>query len=212
MDKVQKWAAECAAKEMVDILKQHSYAAYYADNLEEARSIALELVPEGSSVSVGGSVTLDQMGLVDTFRNGNYSFFERYKQPSWLETVEVYRQGLLADVMVTSANAVTKNGEIVCLDCTGNRAAGMLFGPKKVVIIMGANKITENLEEGIARAKKIAPLNCKRVGHPTPCAETGVCTNCEIPQRMCNAIAVLTTGIKFEGRIHVIMVGDEAGY
>ncbi len=212
MDKVQKWAAECAAKEMVEILKAHSYSAQYADNLEEARKMVLELVPEGSSVSVGGSVTLEEMDLVETFRSGNYSFFERYKQPDWPSTVEVYRQGLLADVFVSSANAVTKNGEIVCLDCTGNRAASMIFGPKKVVIIMGANKIVENLEEGIARAKKIAPLNCKRVGHQTPCAETGVCTNCEIQARMCNAIGVVTTGVKFEGRINVIMVGDEVGY
>ena len=212
MDKVQKWAAECAAKEMVEILKEQSYAVQYADNLEEARKLVLDLVPEGSSVAVGGSVTLEQMDLVETFRSGNYSFFERYKQPSWPETVEVYRQSLLADVFVTSANAVTKNGESVCLDCTGNRAASMIFGPKKVVIILGANKIVENLEAGIARAKEIAPLNCKRVGHKTPCAETDVCTNCEIPQRMCNAIGVVTTGIKFEGRINVIMVGDEAGY
>lgn len=212
MDKVQKWAAECAAKEMVEILKQHSYSAQYADNLEEARKMVLDLVPEGSSVAVGGSVTLEQMDLVETFRSGNYQFFERYKQPDWPSTVEVYRQSLLADVFVSSANAVTKNGEIICLDCTGNRAASMIFGPKKVVLIMGANKIVENLEEGLARAKRIAPLNCKRVGHQTPCAQDGVCTECEIPQRMCNAIGILNTGIKFEGRIHVIMVGDEAGY
>lgn len=94
MDKVQKWAAECAAKEMVEILKAHSYSAQYADNLEEARKMVLDLVPEGSSVAVGGSVTLEEMDLVETFRSGNYSFFERYKQPDWPTTVEVYRQSL----------------------------------------------------------------------------------------------------------------------
>lgn len=212
MDKVKKWAAECAAKEMVEILKAHSYSAQYADNLEEARQMALDLIPEGSSVAVGGSVTLEAMDLVETFRNGNYDFFERYNQPNFKAMVEVYRQGLLADVFVSSANAVTKNGEIICLDCSGNRAASMIFGPKKVVVIMGANKIVDTLEDGLARAKKVAPLNCKRIGHETPCAETGVCTNCEVKARMCNAISILNTGIKFEGRINVIMVGEEVGY
>lgn len=212
MNEVKKYFAETAAKQMVEILKQHDYEAFYADNLAEAKQMTLDMIPKGSSVCVGGSVTLADMDMPEVFRGGDYKFFERYNQPTFDDCVEVYRQGLLADVMVSSANAVTKNGEIICLDCSGNRAAGMLFGPKKVILIMGANKITDTLEEGMARAKKVAPLNAKRIHHDTPCAVTGVCEDCRCYARLCNAWAILTSGHKFDGRVNVIMVGDEAGY
>lgn len=212
MNEVKKYFYQTAAKQMVEILNEHQYDAHYAEDIAEAKQMVLEMIPEGSSISVGGSVTLADMDMPEVFRQGNYKFFERYIQPDFASMVEVYRQGLLADVFVSSANAVTRNGEIVCLDCSANRAASMIFGPKKVILIMGANKIVDTLEEGMKRAKKVAPLNAKRLGHKTPCAVTGVCEDCQCDARLCNAYGILNTGLKFKGRISVIMIGDQAGY
>jgi len=212
MNEIKKYFYETAAKEMVEILNKHQYNAMYAENLQEAKQMVMDMIPKGSSVAVGGSVTLQDMDMPEIFRSADYKFFERYNQPTFADMVEVYRQGLLADVFVSSANAVTKNGEIICLDCSGNRAAALIFGPKKVILVMGANKIVDTLEEGMNRAKKAAPLNAKRINHKTPCAITGVCEECDCDARMCNAYAIMNTGLKFKGRINVIMVGDEAGY
>lgn len=212
MDKIKKWHNECMAKEMVEILSRNAYDTHYADNLDEAKNIVLNMIPKGSSVSLGGSVTLEKMDMVNIFRNGEYSFFDRYQNKPFEEIVEIYRQSLLADFLVTSTNAVTKAGELVNIDCSGNRVAGMIFGPRRVIVVVGVNKFVDNLEDAFNRLKKIAPLNCKRVGHKTPCIETGNCEECNIQHRMCNYMTVINHGRKFPGRISVVVVAEEAGY
>jgi L-lactate utilization protein LutB len=196
---------------MVEILKSKAYDTYYAEDLDEAKKLVLDMIPHGSSVAVGGSETLGAMGLVDIFRGPEYKFFERYKTP-WPETIEVYRQSMLADFLVTGTNAITRNGELVNVDSSGNRAAGIVFGPKRVIIVAGANKVVDNLEDALKRLKKIAPMNALRNNHKTPCIETGRCMDCNVPQRMCNSITIVNHGMKFEGRISIIMVAEEAGF
>lgn len=211
-NKFVKWKNEHKAKKMVELLNDKGYTAVYASDLDEAKKKVLDHVELGASIAVGGSETLKEMGLVDHFRNGDYKFFERYGQPSWQETVEVYRQSLLADYLVTGTNVITKKGELVNVDSSGNRAAGIVFGPKNVVIIAGTNKLVDNLDDAFKRLREIAPMNCERVGHKTPCRETGECSDCQIQARMCNYTTIVHNGRKFEGRYFIVIVPEEVGF
>ncbi len=212
MNQYQKWQAQLVAKEMVEILNAKSYNALYAEDLIAAKEIVLKMIPLGSSIALGGSETLNAMGMVDTFRNGNYLFYDRYQKLPFPEIVEIYRQSLLADFLVTGANAITRKGEIVNMDSSGNRVAGIIFGPRRVIIVAGANKVVDNLDEAMKRIKQIAPMNAKRLGHKTPCAETGKCMDCQTPARICNSIGIVNHGMKFEGRISVIVIAEEVGF
>lgn len=212
MNKYKKWQCQLIAKEMLGVLKDKCYDAHYAENLDEAKKMVLNMIPKGASVALGGSETLSAMGLIDIFRDGEYSFFDRYQDIPFSETVEIYRQSMLADFLVTSTNALTRNGELVNIDSSGNRVAGMIFGPKRVIVVTGTNKVVDNLDEALKRLKKIAPMNALRNGHKTPCTETGKCMDCELQQSVCNSIGIINSGRKFEGRISIIIVAEEIGF
>jgi Uncharacterised ACR, YkgG family COG1556. len=212
MNRFKKWQYQYIARDMVEVLKKKSYNAHYAEDLSEAKQLVLAMIPLKASVAVGGSETLTAMGLVDILRNGDYQFFDRYQKLPFPEIVEIYRQSLLADFLVTGTNAITRKGELVNTDSSGNRVAGIIFGPRKVIVIAGANKVVADLDEAFKRLKQIAPMNAVRNGHKTPCTETGKCMDCQIPARMCNSIGIVNHGMKFEGRISVIMVGEETGF
>ena len=212
MNRYKKWSYQCTARQMTGVLQKKSYDAHYADNLDEAKKLVLEMIPLQSSVAVGGSETLAAMGLIDLLRNGDYKFFDRYQNLPFPEIVEIYRQSLLADFLVTSTNAVTRNGELVNVDSSGNRVAGMIFGPRRVIVVAGANKVVADLDAAFKRLKEIAPMNALRNGHKTPCVETGRCMDCQESSRMCNSIVIINHGMKFEGRISVIMVAEETGF
>lgn len=212
MDKIKKWKCECDGKRLVDILNERKYDAIYVDNISEAKAKVLEIVPEGSSIALGGSVTLNQMDLINTIRNGNYKFYDRYQNLPFVEIVEIMRQSMVADYLITSTNAITEAGELVNMDCTGNRAAGMIFGPKKVIVVVGANKLVKNMDEALDRIKNVAILNSKRINHKTPCNESGICEDCFVKGRVCNYLSVVNNGAKFPGRFTVIVVGEELGY
>lgn len=213
MDKIREWYKIRKAERMLQQLKEKKYDAYLAKNLGEARKMVEDLIPKGSSIAVGGSVTLSDMGLVDYFRDGDFDFYDRYVSGvSWPERVEILRESMLADYLVTGANAITENGEIVNVDCTGNRVAGMIFGPKEVVMIVGINKVVPTIDDAFKRLREIAPMNVKRIGHKTPCEESGVCEDCQIPDRMCNYTTIIHHGMKFENRIHIILVAEDTGY
>lgn len=213
MDKVKKWSMQCKAKEIVGILNDKGYVGLYAENLEEAKKLIIDKIPQGSSIALGGSVTLNDMEMTDLVRNGDYDFYDRYDgSKSWPDIVQVMRESLLADYLITGTNAITKNGELVNVDSSGNRVAGMIFGPKNVIVVTGANKVVDTLDDAFKRIREIAPLNVKRIGHQTPCAETGKCMNCDTPSRMCNYTTIIHNGMKFENRITVIVIAEELGY
>lgn len=197
MNKFKKRLYQLIAKEMVEVLKSKSYDTHYAENLSEARELILAMIPGGASVAVGGSETLNEMGIIDTFRNGSYRFFDRYQDLPGPEIVEIYRQSLLADFLVTGTNAITRNGELVNIDCSGNRVAGIIFGPKRVIVVAGVNKVVSDLENALKRLKQIAPMNAVRNGHKTPCTETGRCMDCQTSARLCNTIGIVNNGMKF---------------
>ncbi|AIF50372.1 lactate utilization protein [Pelosinus sp. UFO1] len=213
MDKMKKWKNLCKAKDIVEVLNKKHFKASYVETLEEARDKLLEMIEEGASVAIGGSTTLSEMGLVDILRNGKYKFFDRYQDlPFDPDIVEIHRKSLTADFLVTGTNAITKNGELVNTDCTGNRVAPMIFGPKNVIIVTGVNKIVGSLEDAFKRIREIAPMNAKRIKHETPCVETGTCVDCDCKKRICNFTTIIHNGIKFEGRIKIIIIADEIGY
>jgi L-lactate utilization protein LutB len=212
MNKYRKIKYQLISKEMVDILREKGYISYYAEDKEEAKEKILNLIPEGSSVSVGGSETLKAMDMIEEFRKDKYKFFDRYKKMPYEELYEVYRQSLLSDYFVSSTNAVTRDGKLVCTDSSGNRIASMIIGPKKVIIVAGANKIVNTLEDAFRRIREIAPMNARRVRHKAPCVQTGKCMNCELESSVCNYTGIIENGRKEPGRITVIVVAEDLGF
>lgn len=213
MNEIKKWHNQTVAKDIVEVLNNKKYNAIYAESFEEAREKVLEMIPEGVSIGLGGSVTISEMGLIDTFREGNYRLIDRYEPGiPWQEVGNRYKEALHSDYFVTGTNAITRNGELVNVDSSGNRVAAMIYGPTKVIIIAGVNKVVDNLDDAMKRLRKIAPLNCERLNHQTPCRETGYCCDCDIQARMCNFTGIIHHGMKVEGRINIIVVADEAGF
>jgi len=206
------WMRHKTAADMVDVLSQRGFVARAFDEPGSATEYLFSLIPEGSKVGLGGSVTLDELGVVDRLRSGPWRLIDRYAAIDWESRMNAYREALLADVFVTGVNAITRRGELVCIDCSGNRVAAMIFGPRRVIVVAGVNKVVEDLDEAFARLRKIAPLNCRRLGHKTPCAETGRCSDCMNPQRMCNYTGIIHDGLKEKDRIHVILIAEDLGF
>lgn len=212
MDKYRKQRAVMVAKDMCDILKTKGYETYYAEDVNEARDICLGLIDENATVGVGGSETLNAMNLIEELRNGPYNFIDRYQKLPFSEIEDLYRKALTADVFVSSVNAITRDGRIVNIDSSGNRVAALSFGPKKVILAIGANKVVNNLDDAMKRIYDIAPLNAMRVHHDAPCTKTGKCENCQIHASVCNSVGIINHGFKTPGRFHIIMIGEEVGF
>jgi len=216
MDAVQKWNYELKAKEIVGILNEHKFDAVYAPTVEDAKKVLIEKLPQGATIAVGGSVTLNSTGIMDEIiRNPNYNFIDRFHADSYEHMLDLYREGLTSDVFVSSVNAITKEGQLICIDCTGNRVSSIIFGPKKVVIIAGVNKVCDTLEDGIKRAREIAPLNARRLPHKdAACYEDGICRReiCKSKGRVCNNIGIVDGCYYTPGRITVIIVPEDLGY
>ncbi len=216
MDAVQKWSYELKAKEIVDILNDHSFDAIYAQTVADAKKVLTEKLPEGATIAVGGSVTLNSTGIMDEIiRNPKYNFIDRFHADSYEHMLDLYREGLTSDVFVSSVNAITKQGQLICMDCTGNRISSIIFGPKKVVIIAGVNKVCDTLEDGLKRVREIAPLNARRLPHKNAaCFEDGKCHRdvCKNKDRVCNNIGIVDGCYYNPGRITVIIVPEDLGY
>jgi len=212
MNEQLKWKYRRIVADMAESMGKIGYIVHPADTAEEAAALLWPLVPKGSTVGLGGSTTLADMGVPDALRAGNWKLIDRYNTASWEEQMARYREALDADVFVTGTNAITRAGQLVDMDSSGNRVAATIFGPRRVIVVAGANKVVENLDAAFARIREIAPLNCRRLKHKTPCAETGRCSDCMIPERMCNYIGVVNHGMKESGRFHIILVAESLGF
>lgn len=199
-------------EKVADKLRENGFIVEIVKDEKEAEKRILEIIPENSSIGMGGSVTLGATSVLKTFREGNYYFFERFMQPDWENTVRVMRESLLADYMVTGTNAITEEGALLQIDSGGNRVAGMAYGPKNVIVVAGANKIVKNRAEGYERLYYAGPLNAKRLTHKTPCNFSGKCENCSTRTRMCNFVSVVKSGKRPFGNIRVILIDKEIGY
>jgi hypothetical protein len=206
----RKWYGEKRCKQAIEIFKEKGWNCFYAETLEDAKNILFDAcLPRNVSVGLGGSETLKAMNILPVLRNGEYNFYDRYDCP---DHFEVCRHSLMAEYFVTGANALTINGEMVNIDCSGSRVAAMAYGPRHIIVAAGVNKLTASLEEAVVRAKNIAPMNCKRNNHKTPCTETGMCTDCNTADRMCNHLLITFNARKFAGKYTLILINEDVGF
>ena len=214
MDDHQMIWNELVAKEIIQNLTKRRMEGSYAPNLAQARNEIVAMIPEGASVYRCGSMTTVGMGLWDKIAAlPGVQVIDPYLPGlSAEEAFELRRKGMAADFMIASSNAITTDGKLVNLDATGNRVAAMSFGPKKVILVVGMNKVAPNLDAAMARVKNYcAPVNTIRLGFKTPCKETGLCADCRSPQRICNMWSIIE-GHMLKDRIHVKLVGENIGY
>lgn len=208
-------------QQVLDALKKNNMDAYFVENREQALSLVQELLPAGATVSVGGSVTLAEIGAMELLRSGSYNFLDRAAQGITPEGVRrVYEQTFAADCFLGSANAITEQGELYNVDGNANRISAMAFGPKSVIVVAGVNKIVPDLQAAVRRVKTVcAPANTKRLSCNTYCREKGHCVavdggmtdGCNSPQRICCTYQVLAHQ-RQPGRIKVILVNEHLGY
>ena len=197
------------AQTVIKGLKSRNMTGYYAESKEEALRIALELIPEGSAVTMGGGMSVHEIGLVDALKNGNYNFIDR---DAYTDKRAAMLAAYDADVFLSSANAITSDGVMVNIDGNSNRVSAIAQGPKKVVFIVGMNKVCGDIDGAIKRARNVAaPINAQRFGLSTPCSKTGACMNCKSPDTICCQI-LITRYSRHAGRIHVILVNDSLGF
>lgn len=200
---------ELLAQKVIRGLQSRNMSGYYAKDREEALRIALELIPEGGSVAMGGAMSAHEIGLVNALKTDRYRFIDR-------DAMTDKRAAMLmaydADVFLSSANAITEDGVLVNIDGNSNRVSAIAQGPKKVVMIVGMNKVCSDVDGAIKRARNVAaPINAQRFGLSTPCAKTGACMDCKSPDTICCQF-LITRFSKHAGRIHVILVNDNLGY
>lgn len=194
-------------------LAANGITAIVAETGDEARERALALIPKEATVGLGGSRTMVEIGLVDALRGGNYRLIDQYDPSLGKEaTFKARRDSLHADYFVAGSNAVTEDGKLVNVDGLGNRVAGFAFGPDKVIIVVGRNKIVKDVAAALGRIRNVAaPMNAKRLGAATPCATTGVCSDCDSPARICN-LTLIVEKQRFPGRMTVILISQELGF
>lgn len=208
MDAVTKRANKIKIGTIIENLEKRNMKGYYCQDAGEAKELALSLIGEDDVVAWGGSVTVDQIGIRSELKN----VIDRDAAPPE-DFIKVRRDALLSDVFMTSTNAITMDGELVNIDGMGNRVAAMCFGPGKVIVIAGANKIVKDEEAAIARIKTDAcPPNCVRLLKKTPCAATGKCGDCKIPGQTICSYTVTTRFSAIPDRIHVILVNENLGF
>ena len=197
------------SQKVIKGLESRNMKGFYAKDREEALKIALDLIPEGSSVTMGGSVSAAEIGLVDAVKNGSYEFIDR-------NTAEDKRKAALAaydvDFFLSSCNAMTEDGVLVNIDGNANRVSAIAHGPRKVLFIVGMNKVCKDVDSAMKRARNVAaPINAQRFGLSTPCAKTGSCMDCQSPDTICCQF-LITRYSRHDDRIYVILVNDNLGF
>jgi hypothetical protein len=205
-------------------LEKNNMQGFYVESKADVADKVRELMSEGQTVAVGGSMTLFECGVIDLLRSGSYRFLDRYAGDMTRDDVEkIYRESFFADTYLCSANAITENGELYNVDGNSNRVAAICYGPKSVIIVAGYNKIVGDIDEAIDRVKRTAaPANTTRLSCQTYCREKGECMSlaqgepgmtagCGSPARICCSY-VVSAYQRVKGRIKVIIVGEELGY
>ena len=197
---------------LVKNLKARHFDAWYCDTKEEALTKALELIPEGSTVGWGGALSAQQIGLMDALNKGNYAAIDRDRCATPEEKAQAAKDSMFADFFLTGANALSLDGQMVNIDGAGNRVSAIIFGPKNVLVIAGMNKVMDDLDAAVNRARTVAaPMNKQRFDPNTPCAVTGSCADCKVEGCICNHI-VITRHCRPVGRIKFILVGEPLGF
>jgi L-lactate utilization protein LutB len=203
---------EQLAQTIIKNLKRRHMDGFYCATAEEAVKKVSELIADGSSVTWGGTMTVRDMGIPQYLKDrGTLQLLDRDLAVTPEETQAIYLKAFSSDVYLSSANAISEDGVIVNIDGNGNRVAAITWGPKKVIFIVGMNKVAQNVEAALARARSTAaPINAARFDIKTPCKTDGVCHNCNSPQSICNYVHFLRNSPR--GRHVVVLVGENLGY
>lgn len=203
---------ENTARTIIKKFEQRGMTAFYCTDKTSARDQVLSLLEENSSVTWGGSVTLEETGIIDAVKNGPYKAIDRKSAGTPEEARRLYGEIVCSDTFLMSTNAFTLDGELINIDGNGNRVACLITGPRQVIVVTGMNKLVKNVQEGIDRVRTMAtPPNAIRVGVSTPCSKTGVCADCTGRECIC-CQEVITRVSRERGRIKIILVGEELGF
>lgn len=211
MSEVKEWLLDKKVKKVLKALTDNGFQAFFVDTRNEALEKILSLIPPNAKIGIGGSITIREINLIDILKGKGYIVFDHWSA-SGENLAYVMRKQLNSDVFVASCNAITEDGKIINVDNVGNRVASIIFGPKKVILVVGVNKIVKDLGEGLKRIKNIAaPANAKRRRAKTPCTATGECVNCNSPERICRVTAIIEKKPPLTD-ITIVLVGESLGY
>lgn len=203
---------ENQAKTIIKNMEKRNFEGYYAATVKEAKEKVLSLMEEGASIGWGGTMTMEELGVLDAIKKRNYTLIDRAAAKTPEESREIYAKTVLADYYLMSTNAITLEGELINIDGNGNRLACLMQGPRNVIIAAGMNKVVPDVQSGYLRVKNMAsPPNCVRLHRNTPCSVTGRCGDCYAPDCICSH-TVVTRRCNIPGRIKIILVGGELGY
>lgn len=213
MDESVSWYMEKKVKRTLEGLAKHNIGGFYVEDEIKLIETLQDLIPQNSTVGVGDSMTLFETGVIEFLRSGKYNFLDKYRAGiTSEEKKELYRKNFSADVFMCSTNAVTEKGELYNIDGNGSRVAAMLYGPERVIIVAGINKLVNNLEEAEKRVRNYAaPIDARRLNKDTPCTSLGYCIDCNSKDRICNDFVVIRRQFNRD-RIKVIIVGRHLGY
>ena len=203
---------ENLAATVIKNLEKRQMAGYFAPDKKAALDLLLSLIPEGSSIGYGGSVSLSEIGALEALSSEKYNLIRRENAGTQEETEAIFKEILFCDYFLMSSNAISIDGQLINVDGRGNRVSFLAYGPKNVILVCGMNKIVPDVEAGINRVKTVAaPMNAVRLHRNTPCSITSVCGDCQSPDCIC-ASTVITRRSHTKNRIKVILVGEEIGY
>lgn len=211
-EEVRKWFEELAIERAAKALRANGFEAHTVPDKNSAKELVLSLIPPGSTVGVGGSVTIRELGLIEELEKRGYEVYHHWIKAPPEEIQRLRRLELTSDVFLCSSNAVTMDGKLVSIDDYGNRVAAMIFGPKRVIVVAGKNKLVRDVDEGIWRARNVAAvMNAKRLEQENPCAKLGYCVDCKSPTRACKVLVVLERRPPSTD-IHVVLVNERLGF
>ncbi len=209
---VREMRNEVLANRVVKNLESRNMEAYFVKTKEEALKKALELIPEGSSISWGGTASAKEIGLLDAVHEGNYEVYDREEAQTPELKNEIAHKALDCDFFIGSTNALAENGVMVNIDGHATRVAAFAFGPKNVLLIVGMHKVVQSEEDAMSRARnEAAPINAQRFGLDTPCSKNGMCYDCKSPDCICCQI-LITRYSRVAKRIKVILVDENLGF
>ncbi len=212
-DEYKTWYHETRLTAVAKALEKRAFHSIYAASIDDARQALLNTIPVDATVGVGGSVTIREIGILEELeKRGNTVVHHWKKGIPLLESREIRLKEGRSDYYLASANAITRYGDIINIDGIGNRVAHMIYGPENVIIVAGHNKITDDIDSGIKRSRDIAAvMNARRVGSKTPCAETGQCSDCNAPARICRVTSIIQYR-PWQTNISVLLVNAHLGF
>lgn len=207
-----QWYQGLQVERTLEALKKNRFDARFFATAAEALEEVWKMIPAGAKVGVGGSLTLNQVGFFEEAKKRTFQLLSPFvKGLSQEEGEKVRREILTADVFICSSNAVTEDGKLFNIDATGNRVGAMMFGPKKVVLLCGVNKIVKDIGEAEKKVQQYtSPLNARRLGYKTPCTQTGECVDCASPERICNVYVTLAKKPR-RTDFSIFLIGESLG-